>query len=1002
MRKPLFLFVMLIPAALFAAAATVNVDYTTDVNSFSPAAAFSVNTGNWESYNLLKNNTWRFQHAGFRYIRFPGGSNSNEYHWNGDGYYDAAKIWHVTGSPNPTTFDRGFEDLSIYRGSTSAGYGKHAMVTDASLATSWKSFEGETVPQWIVLDFSSNKSFNKVVVEWGAPYAAQYKVQYSNAGWPGGLGIQAYNDTAWTDTSLGTIAGSGGQAVLNFSGVTAQYVRVLCLVPSSGTQYEIKDIKVFNGAAQVSVNSDDPHAQTTSVSSSVSLGDNRDYTGSMDFEQFMSICKSLTPVAEPLITVNFFTGTTQEAKDWVTYEKNKGYNIKYWEIGNENAGTWEAGGPVSPEFYAKRYLAFYDAMIAADNTITIMPQFNSITDPCNVTMNASGDYYIETFLKYLQAQGRLNIIKAISVHRYPTYEPASEAVCLAQTDIWNAEMTPLNSWINTYCGGPSNTKIWLTEYNDGIDSGFTNHYYNSLFISAYMLNYIKNGGDFGFLFTDFGTPGPGQFDLSIFSDLGAIEGGGLYWQNAGFRYQPRSSYWAMWMLNNRFSAADALGNTMVTASSSLPSLRVYANKRGDRKLSVILANTSNTTAVDAAISLTGFSPLNNADVMTFSPQQYSWIAAGTQSHADPDLAPVDSTIANASTSFTVNVPAYNIKIITMYDSAQAVFTPSDTPTQLPTPTISPTPLSNGWAIVDDCEDGDLLNFWNGNWSTYGDLISSYPLSINSMTCDGQGAFAGSNCYMKITGTVVDQSWGFGVNCPLNPSWGPTDVSMYDGVFLYYKGDGATARISFPQPDITNGNYGIDFNVNTYWAYYQIPFTSLTHATWNGIPMGTWTGTNIQDLQIQPAGGYSGPVYRELNIDNIGFYKNTPAASPTQSPVVSPTISATITQTRTVTATPTQVLAAPDLKHVKVFPQPCRMMNHECQGFTFKNLTSHVDLRVYNMRGELVFRVDKDTPAGEYFWNIGMRRTDAVAPGLYLYIIIDKNKEVARGRLTIIR
>jgi len=1006
MKRFVILLGVFLPALALGATANVSVDYNTDINSFSPAGAFAINAGQYDAYSRLRNNVWQFQHAGFRYIRFPGGSNSNEYHWNGDGSYDSENVWHVAGSPNPTTFSRGFMNLALYRGSTSAGYGKEAFITDAGLSTSWKSFAGETAPQWVYLNIQTPSyqpvTFNRVVIEWGTPYAAQYKIQYSNANWPGALDVWAYNDTAWNDTSIGTISGSGGQADHTFTSVTAKYVRILCLVPYSGTQYEIKDIKVYDGVSQVSVNSDDAKIQTKSVASSMSHGDEPHYYDNMDFEQFMSVCQSLTPPAQPLITVNFFTGTTQEAKDWVEYANNyKGYGIKYWEIGNECAGNWEAGGPAGPEFYGKRFIDFYDAMTAADPSITVMPQFNMATDPWNITCTANNpgasDYYIESFLKYLQAQGRLGIIKAISIHRYPTFQPASEATVLGQTEIWDTELVPLNNWINTYCGGPQNTSIWLTEYNDGIDSAFTNRYYNSLFISSYLLSYMKNGGDFGFYFTDFGTPGPGQYDPSIYSDFGAMEGGALTGDYLQFKYQPRSSYWAMWMLSNRFSAEDSFGNTLVAANSSLGTIKAFANKRGDRKLSVILINTSSADAADVSLLLTGFSPEASADVTTFSPQQYSWIEDGYDSHADPDNQPVDSVITGVSSSFSVNVPAYNIKVITMYDSTRPTLIPSSTPTMLPTVTYTPTPPFEGGVLVDNCDDGDIQNLWGGTWSTYGDGVSDYyPLAMNVMVCDG-GAL-GSSCYAKVTGTVAASSWGFGLNCPLNSTWAPMDITMYDGVDFYFKGEPSQKRIIFSASS-TQGDYahyGYDFTSNTFWTRYTIPFSSLTQPSWLQTPV-TWTGTDIQALQfqIQHDGGYE-----EMCIDQISFYAFT--ATPTMTETPAPTFTITMTPAPA-TATPTPVkTAAENLENVFVYPSFYTEESIQ-EGIVFYNLTAQVFVRIFSLTGALVYSVHAETPQGEFLWRIkGTRKAEEIPPGVYIYIISNDSGEVKKGKVAVVR
>jgi hypothetical protein len=1020
-KKLLIVSLVLLPVALFAASSTVTIDYTTNMHFYQRDLAVGVNfLGEWVDYANYHNNLYRFQQGGFRFLRFPGGSNSNEYHWNGNGAYDANKIWNNTGSPNVTAFSRGFYNEAIHRGSLSAGYGKWAKVTDGDLATSWLSYPDDDNIQWIYIDIEgpgyTPVAVNRITIDWGDPYATQFKVQYSNGNW-NGEGQWAYNDTAWTDTSLGVLsAAAGGHSDLSFTQVNAKYVRVFCPV-SSGThnQFEIKEIKLYNGTTQLTKNEADV-SQSPSVSSSVALGDNFITYDTMDFEEYMSLVHSMTPPAEPMITINFYTGTTQEAADWVYYANIfKGYNVKYWEIGNENWGNWEAGGPSNSTSYAKRFLALYDAMIAVDPTIAIVPQFNYITDPENVTMTAGNNdhnpgnfqYYIDDFLQYLQNHGRTGILKGISIHRYPSYEPTAEATPLAMTDQWNTDLPLLKGWVNNRTTNAGEVKTWLTEYNDGIDSGFTDHFYDSLFISAFFLNYLRNGGDMSCFFVTFGTPGPGQNDKTIFSDFGMLEGGGLGGSLADKKYQPRASFYAFDMIYNNFSAADIFGNTLVSAVSTNNALKVYANKRGDRKLSLIFVNTDQSNTIDASVTLNGFTPLPSAELVSYSRQDYSWVLNGTQSYAAIDNPPEVSTYNSASGAFTYSVEPYSIKIITMYDQSQPTLVPSDTPTQLPTSTITPTPIPNGGAMIDDCEDGDLTNFWGGEWSIYGDNKSSYPAALTGMTCDGLSG-NGSNCYMKVTGTVLLNTFGFGINCPLNPSWTGTDISMYDGIAFYYKGEGGTARMGFPQTDQANGNYGFDVTGTTTWKYYQVPFSSFTLASWSAGYV-TWTAKNIQAMQIQPNGGYGGAGYREIDIDDVMLYKNTPTRTVTKTPFVTstltPVVTATMTPFITFTATPTITrtpAVAANLGKVKAYPAPCNFTSG-CREVIFEGLTERVNIRVFDMSGRLVFETEQDAPDGTYSWNIDPgRRESRIAPGLYLYIISNDKKETARGKVAIIR
>ena len=63
-----------------------------------------------------------------------------------------------------------------------------------------------------------------------------------------------------------------------------------------------------------------------------------------------ALCRAVG--AEPFITINF-NASPQLAADWVRYcNRERGYNVKYWEVGDEQWETW-AKGHARPEVYAK-------------------------------------------------------------------------------------------------------------------------------------------------------------------------------------------------------------------------------------------------------------------------------------------------------------------------------------------------------------------------------------------------------------------------------------------------------------------------------------------------------------------------------------------------------------------------------------------------------------------------------------------------------------------------
>ena len=92
-----------------------------------------------------------------------------------------------------------------------------------------------------------------------------------------------------------------------------------------------------------------------------------------DFDEFMAFCQRVN--AEPILVVNTeawqiaqdLDGGAEEAADWVQYCKDRGYNVKYWEIGNET--YWH------PFFTAREYgravKKYAQAMKAVDPTIKI-------------------------------------------------------------------------------------------------------------------------------------------------------------------------------------------------------------------------------------------------------------------------------------------------------------------------------------------------------------------------------------------------------------------------------------------------------------------------------------------------------------------------------------------------------------------------------------------------------------------------------------------------------
>jgi alpha-N-arabinofuranosidase len=131
-------------------------------------------------------------------------------------------------------------------------------------------------------------------------------------------------------------------------------------------------------------------------------------------DEFMAFCRAVG--CEPLICVNAGTATPEAAACWVEYcngstetrfgamrarnGRAEPYNVKYWEIGNEIYGRWQAGHCTAKE-YAERYRAFHEAMTAVDPDLLLIA-------------NGQGTNWNEPLI---ERNG--DILRSVSLHKLP-------------------------------------------------------------------------------------------------------------------------------------------------------------------------------------------------------------------------------------------------------------------------------------------------------------------------------------------------------------------------------------------------------------------------------------------------------------------------------------------------------------------------------------------------------------------------------------------------------
>ncbi|HVU71318.1 MAG TPA: cellulose-binding protein [Ktedonobacteraceae bacterium] len=377
------------------------------------------------------------------------------------------------------------------------------------------------------------------------------------------------------------------------------------------------------------------------------------------FDKFMQVVQKVG--ATPIITVNYGTGTPEEAAAWVKYANvTKHYHIQYWEIGNELYGNgtyganWEsdkhAQGPAS---YASNSLDFIKAMKAADPHIKIGLVLTAPGNwPDGQTSATSPQPWNDTVLANACSAADFAVI-----HWYPQgpggesdasllAAPANgESTSVSYTPSIPSMVSTLHSEFNQYCGSrASKMQIFTTEtnsvsYNPGKQ---TTNLVNALYLADSYLTWLANGvtnvdwwdihnsiltGDNN-SDTLYGTNNFGDYGMLSVGDPGepAAE-------------TPFPAYYGLQMVSKIIAGCGQI----VAASSNQSLVHAYAVKRADGSVAVLLINADPSTTY--TVSLAGLHARGHATVYTYGEDStsVSTTRANGRSASTQVLAPYSLT-----------------------------------------------------------------------------------------------------------------------------------------------------------------------------------------------------------------------------------------------------------------------------------------------------------------------------------------------------------------------
>jgi hypothetical protein len=400
------------------------------------------------------------------------------------------------------------------------------------------------------------------------------------------------------------------------------------------------------------------------------------YTWRVSYDETLylfSKLSSINPIMQPIVnfpgywydTLNGHEAAVAAAVAWVQDQSSRIPCARYWEIGNETGGSWEAGWfeGISGTYYGDYFADFNIAMKAVNPQIKIGADANpyNVLEPWFYVGYWTHDTLVAAYAKGV-------VPDFLIVHSYPgsgsgpSYNPTLLGAKVDEIGKSTSNFTTsMNNIITASIGAQyvGKIKYYMTEWDAGgisYDSqNPTNPYYerwkayvNAMFQSQYILEMAK-----------YGWIGSNPWNQEECDNT---------------TYAASSAY-PVWyispLLSNKF------GRDMVTASSTNSTVRAYASRDDANNLTIFMVNNYPSTDRTVHINISGFSAGTSGERWLIEPagamipgglsitiQDYDSITINGVVHPDPcALNWLNGVSITTSNSFDVNLPRSRMLLI---------------------------------------------------------------------------------------------------------------------------------------------------------------------------------------------------------------------------------------------------------------------------------------------------------------------------------------------------
>ncbi len=343
---------------------------------------------------------------------------------------------------------------------------------------------------------------------------------------------------------------------------------------------------------------------------------------------------------------------------WVQDQSSRPVTAKYWEIGNEVSGPWEAGWfeGISGTYYGDYFADFYLAMKAENPDIKI----GAVADPYH-SLNPYGwhDGYW-TYDTLTAAAARGTIPDFLIIHAYPGsgQEASYNPILLDEKVDEIADYTSSLDSIVTSALGPEyvgQIKYWMTEWDafgtqrDTEDYVRQNCYVNAMFHFQYILEMAKHNWQ-----------GANTWAQTEYSTMDFVH-----------------PHWYVHPL-----MIHKFGRDLVSASTTDTIVRAYASIDANNNLTLLIVNNSPTEDITANIDISGFNTSSNAEQWLIEPagslipygvniQDSEDLSINGIVHPDPlTVGSMSGESVTAGNSFALVLPKSSIALLKIPNQMQ--------------------------------------------------------------------------------------------------------------------------------------------------------------------------------------------------------------------------------------------------------------------------------------------------------------------------------------------